>query len=170
MPEPNRYLGKYRGTVVNNVDPMRQGRIQVRVPDVLGDATSSWAMPCFPVTGPNMGVYTVPPIGAGVWVEFEQGDVSFPIWVGCWYGSAAEVPAEGLLGDPARPNFVVVTRGQHKLVMSDLPGGPGITLRASSGASIVINDMGIEISNGQGAVISLTGQTVTINEGAFSIT
>ncbi|WP_020672144.1 phage baseplate assembly protein V [Amycolatopsis nigrescens] len=169
MPDATRYLGKYRGTVVTNVDPMRQGRIQVRVPDVLGDATSSWAMPCFPMTGAQAGVYTVPPVGAGVWVEFEQGDVSFPIWVGCWYGSAAEVPAEALAGDPGRPNLVLRTPGQQSLLMSDLPGGPGITLRTAGGASIVVNDAGITISNGKGASISLAGTTVTINEGAFTV-
>ena len=30
-------------------------------------------MPCVPVAGINMGVFTVPPIGAGVWMEFERG-------------------------------------------------------------------------------------------------
>ncbi|GII88904.1 baseplate assembly protein [Sphaerisporangium siamense] len=170
MPRDNRYLGKYRGTVVNNADPLRQGRIQVRVPDVLGEATSSWAMPCLPVAGPQMGLYTVPLVGAGVWVEFEQGDVSFPIWVGCWYGAGAEVPSEALAGDPGRPNILVQTGGRQTLLMSDLPGGPGITLRASSGASIVINDAGIVLSNGKGASVSLAGQTVTVNDGAFTIT
>ncbi|WP_158891569.1 phage baseplate assembly protein V [Amycolatopsis anabasis] len=170
MPEDTRYLGKYRGTVVNNVDPMRQGRIQVRVPDVLGDATSSWAMPCFPVAGRQTGVYTVPTVGAGVWVEFEQGDVSYPIWVGCWYGAGEEVPEPALEGDPNQPNLVVRTPRGNLLLMSDLPGGPGITLRTAAGASIVVNDSGITISNGKGASIALAGSTVTINEGAFAIT
>jgi uncharacterized protein involved in type VI secretion and phage assembly len=165
-----RYLGKYRATVVNNVDPMRQGRIQVRVPDVLGEATSSWAMPCFPVAGPQAGVYVVPTVGAGVWAEFEQGDVSYPIWVGCWYGSSSEVPADALIGNPAQPNYVVQTQGRHTLVMSDVPGGEGITLKTVTGASIVINDAGIVIDNGRGARIALVGPTVTINQGALAVT
>ena len=170
MPEDGRYLGKYRGTVVTNVDPMRQGRIQVRVPDVLGETPSSWAMPCFPVAGPQMGVYVIPPVGAGVWVEFEQGDLSYPIWVGCWYGSQAELPADALLGNPAQPNVVVQTPGGHTLVMSDLPGGAGITLKTVDGASIVINDLGITIDNGKGASIELTGPTVSINKQALAVT
>jgi len=170
MSEAGRYLGKYRGTVVTNVDPMRQGRIQVRVPDVLGDTPSTFAMPCYPVAGPQMGVYVVPPIGAGVWVEFEQGDVSYPIWVGCWYGSQAEVPTDALLGNPAQPNIVVQTSGGHTLVMSDLPGGPGITLKTITGASIVISDLGITIDNGKGASIELTGPTVSINKQALAVT
>lgn len=170
MAEPTRYLGKYRGTVVNNVDPMRMGRIQVQVPDVLGSTPSSWAMPCLPLAGPQLGISVVPPVGAGVWVEFEQGDVSYPIWVGCWYGSAAEVPPLAQAGPPNQPNIVVQSQGQHSVVLSDLPGNSGITLRAATGASIVISESGIVISNGQGASISLIGATVTVNQGALAVT
>ena len=88
-----RFYGKYRGTVLNNVDPLQIGRIQVIVPDVSTILPSSWAMPCAPVAGIQTGVFAVPPIGAGVWVEFEQGDPDYPIWAGCFWGSAAEVPA-----------------------------------------------------------------------------
>lgn len=168
--EPTRYLGKYRGTVVNNVDPNGVGRIQVQVPDVLGDATSSWAMPCFPVAGPGMGEWAIPPNGAGVWVEFEQGDPSYPIWTGCWFGSATEVPAAARPAIPTQHNIVLQTSGQRLIVLSDEPGGKGITLRHPSGASIVIDDSGIHLDNGQGASITLSGPTVTINQDALSVT
>ncbi len=78
-----KYYGKYRGTVLNNVDPELRGRLMLTVPDVLGAIPSSWAEPCVPLagpTGPPMGVYFVPPIGAGVWVEFEAGNPDYPIW------------------------------------------------------------------------------------------
>ncbi len=78
------FYGKYRGTVINNVDPMQIGRIQVIVPDVSTVLPTSWAMPCLPTGGIQMGVLSVPSIGAGVWVEFEQGDPDYPIWVGCY--------------------------------------------------------------------------------------
>ena len=67
------YFGKYRGTVANNLDPLGRGRLQVSVPAVLGDV-SAWAMPCVPYAGPNLGFYTMPEIGTGIWVEFEAGD------------------------------------------------------------------------------------------------
>jgi uncharacterized protein involved in type VI secretion and phage assembly len=67
--------GKYRAVVVNNVDPLQIGRIQVMVPDVTGFVPSTWAMPCVPVAGINTGVFTVPMIGSGVWIEFERGDM-----------------------------------------------------------------------------------------------
>jgi uncharacterized protein involved in type VI secretion and phage assembly len=167
--ESHRCLGKYRGTVLNNIDPMGIGRIQVQVPDVLGDAASSWAMPCFPLAGPGMGQFHLPPKDAGVWVEFEQGDPSYPIWSGCWYGAADEVPPDAGT-NPLSPNVVLQTPGQRTLVLSDEPGGPGLTLKHPSGASIVIDDSGVHISNGQGASISLVGPSVTINQGALSVT
>ncbi|PLW73957.1 baseplate assembly protein [Streptomyces sp. DJ] len=168
--EPARFLGKYRGTVVDNNDPMKIGRLRVKAPDVLGDEPSTWAMPCFPVAGPGMGQYVLPPRRAGVWVEFEQGDPSYPIWSGCWYGTGEEVPALASESLPDTPNVVLQTPGGRVVVLSDEPGGKGITLGAPGGASIVIDDTGVHISNGQGATISLVGPTVTINQDALSVT
>ncbi len=167
MPE---YYGKYRGTVINNIDPLQKGRLQVQVPDVMGVGLSSWAMPCVPLTGPQMGTYFVPIIGSGVWVEFEAGDPDYPIWTGGFWGSAAEVPALALAGLPASPNIVLQTSGQNSIVVSDVPGTGGILLKSTSGAMILINETGITISNGQGATIMMTGPTVTINQGALVIT
>jgi len=149
---------------------MQMGRLMVQVPDISGLIPSSWAMPCFPVTGKQMGTWWLPQIGAGVWVEFEQGDPDYPIWSGCWFGSAAEVPALALAAPPAIPNFVVQTQSQNTIMISDLPGPTGgILLKTTTGAMISISDIGITISNGKGAVITMTGPTVDINAGAMTI-
>jgi uncharacterized protein involved in type VI secretion and phage assembly len=165
-----RYFGKYRGMVINNVDPLQQGRLLIQVPDVLGLSTSSWAMPCVPFTGPQAGVYVVPPIGTGVWVEFEGGDPDYPIWVGGFWGSAAEVPSLALAGIPASPNIVLQTTGQNSIVVSDLPGPTGgVMLKSATGAMIIVNDTGIYIENGKGASIRLVGPSVDINNGALTV-
>jgi uncharacterized protein involved in type VI secretion and phage assembly len=165
-----KYFGKYRGMVINNVDPMQMGRLMVQVPDISGLIPSTWAMPCFPVTGKQMGTWWLPQIGAGVWVEFEQGDPDYPIWSGCWFGSAAEVPALALAAPPAVPNFVIQTQGQNTIMISDLPGPTGgILLKTLTGAMISISDTGITISNGKGAIITMTGPAVDINAGALTI-
>ena len=165
-----KYYGKYRGTVIQNVDPEQRGRIQAMVPDVAGLLPTSWALPCMPVTGISSGVYVVPPIGAGVWIEFEQGDPDYPIWVGGFWGSAAEVPAQALLGLPASPSIVLNTTLQNSISISDVPGpAGGILLKSVSGAMIMINETGITISNGQGATILMAGPTVTINNGALVV-
>ena len=165
-----KYYGKYRATVVNNVDPMQIGRIQVLVPDVSNVIPTTWAMPCFPIAGKQMGAYLVPQMGAGVWVEFEQGDSDYPIWTGSYYGSAAEVPTLALAGIPASPNIVLQTTAQNAVVVSDLPGPTGgIMLKSTTGASIVVNDTGIYIQNGKGAMLTMLGPTITMNAGALTI-
>ncbi len=166
-----KYYGKYRGVVINNLDPMQTGRIQVQVPDVSNLVPTSWAMPCFPFTGKQMGLFALPQIGSGVWVEFEQGNPDYPIWSGCWFGSAAEVPALALATVPPLSNFVVQTAAQNTLMISDMPGPTGgILLKTTTGAMISINDIGITISNGKGATIVMAGPSVTINQGALMVT
>ncbi len=167
----NRFYGKYRGTVIQNVDPEQRGRIQAMVPDVSGLLPSSWAMPCVPFAGKQSGVYVVPQIGAGVWIEFEQGDPDYPVWTGGYWGSAAEVPVLALAGNPASPSMVLQTGLQNLISISDVPGPTGgILLKSASGAMVMINDTGITISNGKGATIVLAGPTVTINNGALAVT
>lgn len=168
------YFGKYRGTVINNVDPEMRGRLLVSVTDVLSLVPSTWAEPCLALagpTGPPMGVYMVPPIGAGVWVEFEQGNSDYPIWSGCRWGAPSDVPPLAHAGLPISPNIVMQTAGQNSLVISDLPGPTGgLMLKSATGATIIVNDTGIYIQNGKGASLIMTGPTVTINNGALVIT
>ena len=89
-----RFYGKYRGTVLNNVDPKQRGRLMITVPDVAGLTPATSAEACCPLSGAPglpMGIYVVPPVESSVWVEFEQGDSDYPIWVGCLVGTG-DVP------------------------------------------------------------------------------
>lgn len=166
----NKYYGKYRATVFNNIDPEQRGRIMAFVPDVFGIIPSSWAMPCVPIAGKQMGSYFVPQIGSGVWIEFEQGDPDYPIWTGGFWGILAEVPALALTGNPVSPSIVLQTGLQNTISMSDVPGPTGgILLKSTTGAFILVNDVGITISNGKGAMITMVGPTVTINNGALVV-
>jgi uncharacterized protein involved in type VI secretion and phage assembly len=166
-----KFFGKYRGSVLNNVDPMQMGRLMVQVPDVGNVSPSTWAMPCFPFAGTQSGMFVLPAIGSGVWVEFEQGNSDYPIWVGCYWGSADELPSMAQAGVPGVQSLVIQTTGQNTLMVSDVPGPTGgILLQTSSGAMIAINDTGITITNGTGATIELTGPSVTVNGGALEVT
>jgi uncharacterized protein involved in type VI secretion and phage assembly len=166
----NRYYGIYRGTVVNNIDPLQIGRIMALVPDVGGLTPSTWAMPCVPIAGKQMGTFFVPQVGAGVWVQFEGGDPDSPVWTGGWWGNAAEVPALALAGVPGDPNMVLQSTLQNTVVISDLPGPTGgIMLKSTTGATIIVNDTGIYIQNGKGASLVMVGPTVTINNGALVV-
>jgi hypothetical protein len=170
------YFGKYRATVLSNVDPKQSGRLMLSVPDVLGEIPSTWAEPCTPLagpTGPPMGIYFVPPIGAGVWAEFEHGDPNMPIWSGCRWGSSSDIPSNAIMGNPADPNLVMQSLLQHSITISDMPPTPltgGIILQSTTGATIVVNDSGIYINNGKGATVELIGPTVMINKTALTVT
>jgi uncharacterized protein involved in type VI secretion and phage assembly len=165
------YFGKYRGVVVQNVDPEGIGRIVAKVSDVLAEQPTTWAMPCMPMTGNQAGAHVVPPVGAGVWVEFEQGDPNRPIWCGGFWGGSSELPSLAPQGKPGSPSIVLQTPGKNTIAISDMPGPEGgIILTIQSGASIRINDTGITISNGMGATIALQGPTVNINDGALVVT
>jgi uncharacterized protein involved in type VI secretion and phage assembly len=170
MSDANKYYGIYRGTVVNNVDPMQVGRIMATVPDAGGITPSSWAMPAVPIAGKQMGTFMVPQIGSGVWIQFEAGDPDRPVWTGGWWGDAAEVPALALAGVPGDPNIVLQSALQNAIVISDLPGPTGgIMLKSTTGATIIVNDTGIYIQNGKGASIVMAGPSVTINNGALVV-
>ncbi len=165
MSEP--FYGKYRGVVTDINDPLMMGRVKATVPDVLGDQESGWALPCAPFGGSQVGFFALPTTGAGVWIEFEHGDPDYPIWSGCWWGSAAEVPP--LLLAPPYKKLMIVTEGGQSITLDDTPGVGGITLETSSGQKIVLTALGIEIDNGQGAAIKMTGPQVSVNNGALDV-
>lgn len=165
------FYGKYRGTVVNNVDPLQIGRIQAIVPDVGSLVPGTWAMPCVPIAGPNMGFFAVPMVGSGVWIEFERGDPDHPIWVGCYWGLTAELPVMSRTVPPGIPGITLQTALKNGVVISDVPGPTGgILIQTTTGAMISVSDVGIVISNGKGAVINMVGPTTDINAAALTIT
>jgi uncharacterized protein involved in type VI secretion and phage assembly len=163
----NPFYGKYRGIVTDIQDPLMQGRIKARVPEVLGDQESGWALPCLAFGGSQMGFFVLPDVGAAVWMEFEHGDPDYPIWAGAWFGSQADMPPD--LITPPYKKTMLVTKSGHSITLDDTPGAGGITLKTSGGQKIVLTAAGIEIDNGSGAVIKLSGIQVTINNGALEV-
>jgi uncharacterized protein involved in type VI secretion and phage assembly len=161
------FYGKYRGKVSDIQDPLMIGRIRAIVPDVLGDLDSGWAMPCAPFGGSGMGFFALPAVDAGVWIEFEQGDPDYPIWSGCWFGSVAEVPP--VLLAPPYKKLMIKTEGGNSILLDDTPGIGGITLETSGGQKIAILGTGIEIDNGMGGTIKLTGPQISMNNGALDV-
>jgi len=162
------YFGKYRGKVENNRDPFQKGRVQISVPDVLGDSTLSWAIPCVPYAGPGVGFFAIPPQGANLWVEFENGDPDRPIWSGCFWDPNDDndtVPAS-----PALAEKKVLKTDAGTITLDDTPGAGGITIETTAGMKIQLNAQGVEITNGQGSTIKLSGPQVSVNNGALEVT
>ncbi len=176
MSEAKKFWGKYQGTVINNIDPDFRGRLQVIVPDVTALLPSTFAEACVPLAGPSgppMGVYMVPPIGAGVWVEFEHGDPDRPIWVGCRWGAQSDLPPMALAGLPVSPSIVLQTAGQNMIVISDIPGPAGGLMLRSGASTLLINQTGISLIAPKveitAATIDLLGVT-DVNKGALKVT
>ncbi|WP_263352925.1 phage baseplate assembly protein V [Acidicapsa acidisoli] len=165
-----KFYGKYKGVVESNVDADRSGRLLVSVPDALGSDPCIWAESASPLAGTGMGLYFVPPIGSGVWIEFQQGDSDFAMWTGCWRGSSADVPVLANSAPPEPPPIVLGSNLGNSIVISDVPGPTGgISIISNTGAAILINDAGITISNGKGAMITLMGTAVDINTGGLTV-
>jgi uncharacterized protein involved in type VI secretion and phage assembly len=162
------FFGKYRGVVTDIQDPLMTMRIKASVPDVYGDGTSGWAMPCAPFGGSQVGLFMLPTVGAGVWIEFEHGDPDYPVWTGCWWGSATEIPTQWLA--PPYKKVMLMTPSGHSITVDDTPGVGGITLQTAEGAKVVLSSTGCQFTNGQGATVQLTGPQVSVNNGALDVT
>jgi hypothetical protein len=178
------FFGKYRGTVENNIDPDGLGRLQVSAPAVLGIGVLSWALPCVPYAGEGVGFWAIPPIGANIWVEFEGGNLDYPIWSGCfWVEDEAPPAADGL------PEVKVFQTNSVILTLDDTPGGGGITLSVmppavttpmsislgadgisiqNQPASITLNEIGILLTTGEPS-IQISDVNVDINDGALQV-
>ena len=163
MSRQQQFYGKFRGVVSDNRDPLMLGRIRAQVQDVYGKQDSGWAMPSLPYAGNGVGLFLVPPNGASVWIEFEHGDPDYPIWTGCFW-STGEAPAT-----PAVAEKKVLKTDTATVTLDDTPGAGGITIETTAGMKIVINAQGIEITNGQGAGIKLSGPQVSVNNGALEV-
>lgn len=158
------FYGKFRGLVTDNRDPLFLGRIRAKVQDVLGPNESGWAMPATPFAGNGVGLFLLPPTNASVWIEFEHGDPEYPIWSGCFWAQS-ELPVT-----PAVAEKKVLKTDTGTITIDDTPGAGGIMIETTSGMKIVMNAQGIEINNGQGATIKMSGPQVSVNSGALEVT
>ena len=170
----NRFFGKYRGVVVDDADPTHRGRLKVRVPAVLGDL-AAWAMPCVPYAGDGVGFLSLPPKEAGVWVEFEAGDPSFPIWTGCFWG-AGEAPddASATVKTWKTPGFALRMDGTVPELRMEADSGPVVRIddkvtTDAGGSTHTVGSDGIISEAGAGKVdVSASG--VNLNDGALEVT
>jgi uncharacterized protein involved in type VI secretion and phage assembly len=154
----NRFFGKYRGVVVD-VDASTM-RVKASVPAVLGQQPSGWARPSVPFAGPSMGFAFLPQVGTGVWIEFEGGDVSYPIWVGCYWHDG-EQPS-----DATDSVLAIVTKAGQKILL-DTSGT--ITVTDQNGNTVTLDSSGISLQ-GASQSVALGDSGVNINNGALQVT
>ena len=170
----SRFFGKYRGVVKDNADPTQRGRLKVLVRSVCGDE-AVWAMPCVPYAGDGVGMVALPEPDTGVWVEFEGGDPSFPIWTGFFW-------ADGEAPERADPKVKLWKTDRTTLRLDD--NDDKVRAETSSGASIelgqdvvseagqakhTVGAAGVVSEQGTGKVEVAAG-AVTVNSGSMVVT
>jgi len=150
-----KHYGKFRGLVVDNVDPQKRARLKLHVPSILGEQETDWALPCLVFGGlADQGLFSVPEMNAQVWVEFEEGDLQRPIWTGTFWQQSADVPQEAALDQPT--TRLLKTPSGHRLQFDDEQSAEKITLHHSSEAELVIDENGsIALTDAAGALLTL---------------
>jgi uncharacterized protein involved in type VI secretion and phage assembly len=159
--QQTRLYGKYRGLVSDVDDPDSMGRIKARVPEVLHDGETAWAMPCVPYAGQGHGLVLLPEVNDGVWIEFEAGDPSRPVWSGCWWSRN-----EGLPSPAAARARVLATTPGHKVVIDE--DADEITVTHPGGAEVKLTSSQISLTVG-GSEITLTGSDLTLKSGSGQV-
>ncbi|MCY1078703.1 phage baseplate assembly protein V [Archangium lansingense] len=154
-----RFYGKYRG-VVTEVEEGGRGRIKAKVPAVLAEQQTGWCDPCVPYAGKDVGFAFLPEPGSGVWIEFEGGDVSHPIWTGC-YWREDELPSDVA---PAK-KLIRTVKGLQLLLDDD---GESITLSDAQGNTVTLDSSGITLVRG-GQKLEVTDSNVSVNSGALEV-
>ncbi len=169
------YFGKYRGSIVDTEDPTSRGRLKVKVPDVLGPDLAVWARPCVPYAGDGIGFKFFPPPNTGVWIEFEKGDISYPIWTGFFWADS-EMPAEADTGDNVKllqtENLTIRIDDASNEIVIRSAAGTSITLtdvitQDGSGTTIEISSSGISMD--AGATVQVGAVSVNINNGSLTV-
>ncbi len=162
-----RFFGKYRGQVKDNQDPSGRGRLFILVPQVLEDSPA-WALPCVPFAGKNQGIYMMPDVGTGIWVEFEAGDPSFPIWTGCFW-NAGDIPAAD-----AAPTTKFIRTKKFTLRIDDTVGE--ISIENEAGSQVLLtaiealvksSTVKTEATGGRKTELSATG--FSVNDGGLEV-
>ena len=166
---PTRYFGKYRGKVVGNTDLMGLGRIQISCPAVLGEGSLSWAMPCLPYAGDDVGFFVVPPEGANIWVEFEAGNPDYPIWSGCFWGNG-EMPSEAEANTPFAKDHKVFKTDTMTLIIDDQSDMGGVSLEiigpaVTNDIKLVCDSNGVKLTVGDDVSATLTAEDITVAVG-----
>ncbi|MFN8488134.1 MAG: phage baseplate assembly protein V [Caldilineaceae bacterium] len=164
------YWGKYRGKVTSNTDDLGLGRIKVKVPSVTGEKLELQALPCTPYAGPQVGFFMIPPVGANVWIEFEEGDPNKPIWTGCFWGDGRRETTKPPT-DAKAPDVKVLQTEKLVLMLDDQNGRLTAKLKekADKGAgetmSLVMDKNGIVLTSKQ-VTITVTPDRIELKQGA----
>jgi len=163
-----RFYGKYRAFVVDNADPENRGRLRLRIPSALGsDIVSGWALPCAPYGGAaGQGFFYIPDKDAGVWAEFEEGDLDYPIWVGTFWakpGGTTEVPDPASSQTP--PTSKIIKTKNHTIELADADGSEAINVTdGKNNNTVVIDKNGIKVTDTNSNQVTMDSNGIAVQD------
>lgn len=169
----SKFNGFYRGEVVDVNDPLKAGRIKVRVFSVFDDIPVSvlpWAAYADPLMGgKDNGSLIVPQLNSHVYVFFEGGDHRYPVY---FAGSPAirndvpDAPSESQANYPN--NKVIKTQSGIVIEMDDTEGAVRFKIKHPSGTSMEINNDGdvVDVVEGEHTISISDDGTITIGGNA----
>lgn len=165
--------GLYPAIVTDIVDPVRLGRVQVRLPGLgeVGDDVRIWATLLTPYADNDEGFLAYPAVDTQVMVAFEAGDSTRAYVVGsCWNGRES-APAEA-----TKPNNRRMIRSHEGSVLEfdDSAGAAKVTIKTRSGHELVLDAGSTEVrlthSSGFGLTLAASGQVRITANAAVDVT
>jgi hypothetical protein len=156
-----RFPGLYRGIVVANDDPISKGRVKLQIPQILGSSVTDWAWASRNPGAPEAS----PEIGSGVWVQFEGGDPSFPVWVGTFDSAATVGSVTGITAGTG----IVASTGASPITTSGTLSLAALSPNPANtyGSSTAIPSITVDA---YGRTTSVTTNSLDLDLGGASIT
>ena len=139
--------GVTTGRVINMLDPLALGRLQVQLPFIDSLDLSPWARIAVPMAGPLHGFYMIPNLGDEVLVAFEHGDINAPYIIGSLWNAMSPPP----LPSPVPQIRMIKTLVGNQIMITEVP--PSITIQVmATGQTILIAPTGIQILSGANVI------------------
>jgi len=175
------YFGKYSAVVKDNSDAQKLGTVKVSVPTLFPENELMDARAALP-----FGWFFIPENEAPVWVEFEGGDSTLPLWTGM-QSLSGKYPSELDLDPPQKR--ALKTAAGHLILFDDKSGEELIRIvEAVHSHEIVLDQNGIKVTDGvnnqtltfdssgvkaslqSGASVTITSSGITVDAGSGSLT
>ena len=168
------YDGTYfKGTVVNNADPLNIDRIQVSIPNLYDESLGDlpWIGPIkdspFGI-GETWGVFGTPAIGSTVAILFQSGDPHYPVYVGGVQSTAVAGFVSGTnwgFKDPAGNTLNINLATE----VTTLTLASGFTINIDAAGNAKVTTPGSYTRSVSGSIQDSTPGTATLTAGNYVI-
>lgn len=166
--------GVVTAIVVDNEDPLGEGRVRLTYPWLHQSMETEWCRVCQLYAGDGYGSFFVPEKNDEVLVSCVHGDLNEAIVLGGLY-NGKDKPAGKREKPPGADQKLIRTKGKHQVLLEDTAAKKKLELKSSADQILVLDDQNnrIVIDTGSGQKISMekNGNSITLSTtGGQSIT